>query len=127
MGEIAFFPGRFQPPHLGHITTIMNMYDKYDKIIVGITEGKPSILSVDKVYDMLNNIFKHLPKIELCKIKHTLDDGSAVPYVPKGWDVLLTGNKLVLGIAEKYGWKAEFIPRSHGIGFSGSDLRQLYG
>ena len=41
---VAFFPGKFMPPHLGHIETIMDVYDEYDRIIVGITEGPPRVM-----------------------------------------------------------------------------------
>ena len=33
MTRVAFFPGKFQPPHLGHIITLMRIYKKFDKPI----------------------------------------------------------------------------------------------
>ena len=41
----VFFPGKFQPVHLGHIISIMNIYEKFDKIIIGITQDKPEVLT----------------------------------------------------------------------------------
>ena len=43
--SVAFFPGKFQPVHMGHITSLMKIYDDYDKIIIGITSDSPAILS----------------------------------------------------------------------------------
>lgn len=124
---VALFCGKFQPPHLGHVLTIMSVYDDYDKIIVGITEGPPRIMTKEEVYNELNKVFKYLPKIELCLIKNTLDDESAIPYLPDGWDVILTGNAYVIDLARKKGWKYRYVPRSKGIGYSGRELRKLYG
>lgn len=124
---IAFFPGKFQPVHLGHIITILSVYDDYDEIIVGITEGPPRIMNKEQVYDILNEIFKHLPKVKLYIIKHTLDDESAIPYLPKNWDVILTGNPAVIDLARRKGWKYRYVPRTRGIGYSGTELRKLYG
>lgn len=123
--KTALFVGKFQPPHLGHITTIMNQYGRYEKIIVGVTEGEPRVMSLEETCDILQNIFKYLPKVEIYPIKNTLDDESAIPYLPKGWDVLLSGNDYILKLCKKHGWNCKYIPRSKGIGYSGTELRSL--
>jgi len=40
----VLFPGKFQPPHLGHIITIMRLRKDYNKIIIGITDDKPEVI-----------------------------------------------------------------------------------
>ena len=124
--SIALFCGKFQPPHLGHLQTIMSIYDEYDKIIVGITEGPPRIMTKEQVYDEFYKVTKYLPKIELYMIKNTLDDESAIPYLPKDWNVILTGNPYVIDLARRKGWKYRYVPRSEGLGYSGTELRKLY-
>lgn len=124
--KIAFLPGKFQPPHIGHILSIINIYNDYDKIIIGITEGKPRVMTKEEVGEIFRDIFVHLPKIEIYLIKNTMDDESAMPYLPKDWDIIVTGNPFVIDLARKYKWKYRFLPRSKGIGYSGSELRKLY-
>ena len=45
---VAFFPGKFQPVHMGHITSLMRIFDDYDKIIIGITSDSPNVLSLNE-------------------------------------------------------------------------------
>ena len=123
---VAFFPGKFSPPHLGHILTIMNVYDEYDRIIVGITEGPPRVNTKEEAYVILNQVFRKLQKIELRLIEGTMDDGSAMNNLPDEWDILLTGNPLVIDIARANRWNYRYVPRSKGIGYSGTELRKLY-
>jgi len=123
---VAFFPGKFQPPHLGHILTLLDVYDKYDKLIIGVTEGPPRVMSLDDTVKILEDIFRHIPFVVIFPIKGTLDDDSALPYLPKDWDVIVTGNEFVIDVAKEHGWNWEFIPRSKGIGYSGTELRKLY-
>ena len=53
----ALFPGKFQPPHLGHIISIMSICDQYDKVIVAVTDDNPKILTLDKRVDIFSNYF----------------------------------------------------------------------
>lgn len=123
---IAFFPGKFQPPHLGHILTILQYYDEYDKIIVGVTEGPPRIMTLDETCNILRKVFKYMNKIEIYPIKYTMDDESAIPYLPKEWDIVITGNPKVVELARKYKWKCRYVSRAKGIGYSGTELRKLW-
>ena len=50
--SVAFFPGKFQPVHMGHITSLMKIYNDYDKIIIGITSDSPIILSLQERRDI---------------------------------------------------------------------------
>ena len=65
---IAFFPGKFVPPHLGHIITIMSIYEKYDKVIVGITDESDLIISQKERESIFQSVFKHLSKIKEAQI-----------------------------------------------------------
>ena len=125
---IALFPGRFQPIHIGHVLTLMDIYPNYSKIIVAVTnytyEGqKPHVLPRNKVKDVLENIFQHLPKIEVVftedgfPVRETFDD------LPE-FDVVVTGNKASIENMRNLGIDAEYVPRSFGVGYSGTELRE---
>jgi len=126
---IALFPGRFDPVHLGHILTIMRLYDKFDKIIVAITEDdysgtKSRITSIEEREKTLKDVFKYLPKVEVVyvgiglRIRETWDD------LPK-FDVVITGNPEVFEHCAKAKIPVKFCERSQGLGYSGTELRWL--
>ena len=120
----AFFPGKYQPVHLGHIITLMNIYDKYDKIIVGITEDKPEIISQEKMKRIFETVLKHLPKFEIVLIKGTIVHSTSHDNLPD-FDVCVTGNPQVIEKLTEYGLNVEFIERSEGIGYKGSEIRSI--
>ena len=123
---IAFFPGKFQPPHLGHIISLMKLYDEYDEIIVGITEDTPKDSEFQLPLEARKNIFKaalqHLPKFRVVTLKGTIE-GGAVNDLPE-FDVCLSGNEKVIEKIQSWGKQAEFLPRAEGAGFSGATIRK---
>jgi len=123
---IAFFPGKFQPVHLGHIITIMNIYDKYDKIIVGITTDTPEVLTQEHRKEVFETVFKHLPKVEVVLINEVITGSKNLDHLPD-FDVCLTGNELVIETMQKLGKHAQHLERSIGIGYSGREIRTLLG
>lgn len=124
--KTAFFPGKFQPVHLGHIITLMNIYDKYDKIIVGITEDTPEVISQEERKDIFDRVFKYLPKFEVETIKGTIVNSTSPENLPD-FDVCLSGNEAVIKKLHEFGLHAEFIDRSRGVGYSGKEIRTLLG
>ena len=121
---IALFPGKFQPIHLGHIITIMDIYDKYEKIIIGITEDKPEVLTQSERKNIFETIFKYLPKVEVVLIKGVITGSKNLKRLPK-FDICLTGNKEVIETMTQLGINAQFLERSIGIGYSGTEIRTL--
>lgn len=120
----AFFPGKFQPVHLGHIITLMKLYDKYDIIIIGITEDKPEIMSQEGRKRVFESVLKHLPKFEIVLIKGTIVNSTSTNNLPD-FDVCISGNPEVINKLNAYGIKTEFLKRSEGLGFSSSEIRSL--
>ncbi len=125
---IAIFPGRFQPVHLGHVLTLMDIYSKYSKIIVAVTnytyEGKKlHVLPRNQVKEILERLFQHLPKIEVILTEEGFPVRQTFTDLPE-FDVVVTGNKATIKNMEKLGVKAEFAPRSLGVGYSGEELRE---
>lgn len=121
---IAFFPGKFHPPHLGHLKTILDLTKKYDKVIVGISEHLPKnpVTTVNRIIEILEQIFENFDNIEVCKIKGTLIKKKNKKGLPK-FDILLSGNIDVLEWATKMKIPHRFIKRAEGYLFSGTEIR----
>ena len=120
----AFFPGKFQPVHLGHVISIMNIYEKYDKIIIGITEDSPEVLSQNERKEVFETVFRHLKKVEVVLVKEVISESNDLSHLPS-FDICLTGNTKVIETMRKNGMKVEFLERSIGIGYSGTEIRSL--
>src|SRR3989338_3043577 len=121
---VAFFPGKFQPPHLGHIISLMQLYPKYDKIIVGITEDEPNVLSQQERKKIFEKAFEHLPKFEIVLIRGVLTEMNSLNGLPE-FDICISGNKKVVEKIRELGKEAKFFPRTEGAYFSGTVIRKL--
>ena len=123
---IAFFPGKFQPPHIGHIMTVMNIYEKYDKIIIGITKDVPQVLSQIEIKTIFESIFGPLPKIKIELVSGVITGNENIKNILPAFDILVSGNDKVIKHVTKLGIKADYLPRSKGIGYSGTEIRTLF-
>lgn len=113
---IALFPGRFQPPHIGHILTLVRLCSLYDKIIVAVSTytfggEKPHIIEPDESVKVLKEIFELLPKLEIIgPIPGFLEreDLNDYPY----FDEVISGDPLVIQHARKLHVKCTYVPCS---------------
>lgn len=126
--KVAFFPGKFHPPHIGHIQTILNILHKYKKVIIGVSEHMPKdiIIEPDKIINALRSFFKSFNNVEIYKIKGILVDKKDLKDLPD-FDILLSGNPGVLSWAKKMSINAEYMPRFEGTLFSGHKIRSILG
>lgn len=132
ISRVAFFPGKFQPPHLGHVETINRILDDYDKVIVGVTEDGPRVMPQKQVGLHFYKAFRHLRPdkfVEIIFMKGKLCNWSkayAMMNLPD-FDILITAeNSEVEEWAKSLEIPVENIPRSKGIAFSGTELRSIY-
>lgn len=116
------FPGKFQPPHIGHILTISKLL-KHGRVIVGITEGEPRVISREEVQTIFETVFT--TRAEYKFIDGTLTDYTDMDKLPE-FDVVATGNDEVIEWGLKLGLSVKKVPRSKGIGYSGTELRELH-
>ena len=126
---IAIFSGRFQPPHIGHIITLMKLYPLYDEIIIAITDytwggTKMPVLSVKHVKEILEAIFKSIPKYRVIISSEALIERTSFDDLPR-FDIIVTGDLKLIKHLEKIGMKYRFIPRTEGVGYSGTELREV--
>ena len=122
----AIFPVRAQPPHLGHILTIVKIYGDYDKIIIHVFDMDEEIPARD-VADVFSRIYQYMSKIEVIvskegfRFRKRFDD---LPY----FDVIVSGNRVVLdNVLNNSSHAVRFVPRSEFLGYdiSGSELKRL--
>jgi hypothetical protein len=116
MKQTAFMPGKFNPPHIGHIQTILKLKESYN-LIVGVTGDIPktAVMTQDEIINELKGL-----GVEVVGIDGVLTHKRIADGLPK-FDVLLSGNNEVLAWATKLGVPSKFVPRSGDI--SGTKLR----
>ena len=123
----AFFPGKYQPPHLGHVLTIAKLYKKYNTIIIGINSDTHSIISKLEIKRIFKTIFPNIIVVYIPFKLTTLSKLDLSLVVPE-FDILITAeNKEVYHWAKQQNIKVKNIKRSKCIGCSGTELRKLYG
>lgn len=120
----AIFLGKFQPPHLGHIRTIIRLSKEYSKLTVGITQSNPSLMPFQEVKKILDEVLENFINIETVLIKGSIEGGTA-SITDLDFDLIVSGNHKVLNILEKQGFKTKFEDRTEGVGYSGSEIRSL--
>ena len=123
--KIALFPGKFQPPHLGHVQSLMSIHDDYDKIIICVTEDLPNVIPVSEVVLIFKDIFRHLKKYEVISISGVLVNSTSLSHLPY-FDVLVSGNQKVISHVSSFSKDTRFLERSIGIGYSGTEIRTLF-
>ena len=127
----ALFPGRFNPPHIGHILTLMRIYGDYDEIIVTVSNdtyngAKTQVLTQLQIIGVLRRVFRHLPKIRFIMIEPPLIRRKR--YDVCKFDVVVTGNPKMIDHAALLGYPVRFVERSvvAGVELSATMLRELY-
>ncbi len=120
----AIFLGKFQPPHLGHIRTILRIAKSYKKVIIGITKEKSKILEYDEIKNIFDEVFEQYQNISTEIIEGTIESETS-DLSKYDFDIILSGNKKVISLLNKKRYKTEFYPRIEGLGYSGSELRAI--
>ena len=121
---VAFFPGKFQPVHMGHITSLMKIFDDYDKIIIGITSDSPNVLSLKSRKEIFNSVLSRFNKFEFVLFDTALVNIKDTNTLPK-FDVCVTGNQSVVDFMKKNNFKTRLLRRSEGVGYSGTEIRSI--
>ena len=135
---VGIFSGRFDPPHLGHLMTILDLCKLFQKIVVVVLDyrGRPTcsasmaVLIFETLFeDFLPQICAN--KIE-CIVNHThmaevsvseYDDLLEAVGTTRANSIYLSGNPEVLKHMEEIGIKNEPVPRSIDHIYSGTIVR----
>lgn len=123
---VAFFPGKFHPPHMGHVQTILKLAPHYKKLVVGVTGDMPQdkIMTQAQVIDVLRDVLATIHNIEVVGIEGTLVDKPDAQGLPM-FDVLLSGNPTVNDWGKRMGVICQFVGRSLGADCSGENIRDV--
>lgn len=121
---IIFFPGKFHPPHMGHLQTILKLAPHCKKIIVAVSGDMPpnSIMTQSQIAQVLDDAFSSFKNIEVIKISGTLTEKKDKSGLPV-FDLLCSGNPDVIAWAQSQDIKSKFIDRSLGSQCSGENIR----
>lgn len=108
--KVALFPCKANPPHLGHILTLLKLKDDYDKIIIDVLDVK-LLISADESIVILKKILNYIPgKFEYNKHKRSY----IYEYpekIPK-CDEVVTGNIKLYNKMIKQGINVRLIERT---------------
>lgn len=122
--SVAFFPGKFQPPHLGHVITIGDLLQTYKKVIIGITDDVPHVLSIEERIAIFQKAFSYTDNVEVIGFRNTVLTGLEDLSILPEFDICLSGNQEVLDFMKTKGFEVMKVDRATGIGFSGTEIRK---
>jgi cytidyltransferase-like protein len=137
--KTAIFSGRFDPPHIGHIMTILKLAERFGKVVVVVLEYKErescDAAGAKQVFDCVfnaimgrsvrNKVDVVVNKIHFGKITFSEYDlflrniGACYNHT-----VYLSGNKEVLENMVMQQIKCEFVPRSSESIYTGTKIRE---
>jgi phosphopantetheine adenylyltransferase len=124
---VGIFSGRFDPPHIGHLMTIIDLCKRFQKIVIVVLDysgrqdcsASMAVLIFETLFeDFLPQICAN--KIE-CVVNHThMAEISVEEYedllesvgATRANSIYLSGNPEVLDHMEEIGIKSECVPRS---------------
>ena len=90
---VAIYPGSFDPITNGHLDLIQRASALFDKLIVAIlrNEGKQALFSVEERTEMLTEVIRAFPNVEIASF-----DGLLVDYAAQsGASVILRGIRAI--------------------------------
>ena len=109
---------------MGHVTSLMKIFDDYDKIIIGITSDPPNVLSLNARKEIFESVLSRFNKFEYVFFDTALIDIKDKTILPQ-FDVCVTGNQKVVDYMKKNNFKTRLLSRSEGVGYSGTEIRSI--
>ena len=108
--KVALFPCKVNPPHIGHIITLLRIKEDYNKIIIDILDADLLISAKEAIF-MLKEILDNFPdKFEYRTHKISYTKIRNLSKFPK-CDVVVTGNKKLYKNLGKLGANVRLVDR----------------
>jgi len=126
---IAIFPVRANPPHLGHVISLLKIKDEYDKIIIAVSNNtydgkKPMLIPREEIINILNEVFKHFPdKYQIIKSEERFITRKKFDDLPK-FDIVVTGNERAYLNMKRNGINVRYLERTPI--YRGTFIREAY-
>ena len=92
---------------MGHITSLMKIFDDYDRIIIGITSDSPNVLSLKSRKKIFKSVLSGLINLNMFSSTPQLNNIKDTSTLPK-FDVCVTGNQSVVDFMEKNNFKQDY-------------------
>lgn len=137
--KTAVFSGRFDPPHIGHILTIMDIMRQYSKVVVVVLDrSSREVCNAMEAAEIFNLIFDHiLPRIARTKVDVIVNHIHFAEITYSEYDlflrnigacsnhtVYLSGNQDVLRNMNKQQIRNRYITRSMDRIYEGTKIRK---
>ncbi|MDD3493461.1 MAG: hypothetical protein PHU95_02800 [Candidatus Thermoplasmatota archaeon] len=109
---IALFPCKLDPPHLGHVVTLLDIKDDYDTIILDVLDGGPErLITVEEAVSLIHRVLRHFPgKYEYRVHKKSYASTGGFCDLPN-FDVVVSGNQALLDNMREQGYKTRYVER----------------
>ena len=118
---VALFPVKANPPHLGHILTLLRIKDDYDKIIISVLDVN-LFITPKEVIKIFKKVFDHFPnKFHYFIHQYSFTTKTEFDYLPP-YDIIVTANKKVYDNVKKHGINVKLIERTPY--YRGEDIRK---
>jgi nicotinamide mononucleotide adenylyltransferase len=110
---IALFPCKLDPPHLGHVITLLNIKDDYEKIIIDILDhGEERLISPKEAISTIDQVLKHFPgKFEYRTHRQSYTLPCKFKDLPN-FDVVVSGNQVLLDNMHRHGYATRHTKRT---------------
>lgn len=137
--KTAIFSGRFSPPHLGHLHTILNITKVYGRVLVVILDYPDrEVCSADEARDIFNGIFDAMfPETTRSTVQVVINDIHFAAITFAEYDLLLrnhgvclnhsiylSGNIEVLENMKKVGIRCRYFSRTDDYLYTGTAIRE---
>ena len=133
--KVAIFSGRFDPLHIGHILTIIEIAKKYDHVFVPILNYSNRFIEVEIILKIFKRIFEHMDNL-FFKVTLIVNEIHFGKITSKEYKTLiksincenddvtyLSGNFEVLDHMNKIGIKNRYFKRTMDEVYTGTNIR----
>ena len=120
---IALFPCKINPPHIGHIITLLQLMKDYDHIIIDILDCD-ILIPAEQAISILRKVLDFFPG-KFSYIVHKQSYGTATDFqhLPD-FDEVVSGNESICDNMKKNHFQVRFIPRTEG--YRGEYIREAF-
>ena len=127
----VLFSGRFDPPHCGHVATIMKLSEMFEKVVVPVLDHEGQSMPVDDRVEILDactakNVVVFSNNTHYARISRDEIEDEWYGSFPDGgddeeYDIYASGNEECIENMKKLGYAVLYIPRS--FNYSGTEER----